>query len=158
MLCQESLLGGLYGFCYVVFLQGGWLPLVPAALGFVLASGGVLLFDRFNKSDYGQAVYKQMKSLLRIEIEIDQTKVGEQVAEITDTDYFNQLQAQAKELRSQRQVRLSNPDHTPPPVSPSASESAAPPADSSSDNDDYFADLIQKSNRLKPQDQSDEQP
>ncbi|MEM1290249.1 MAG: CHASE2 domain-containing protein [Cyanobacteria bacterium P01_H01_bin.162] len=153
-----GLLGGLYGLCYVAFLQGGWLPLVPAALGFVLASGGVLLLDRFNKSDYGQAVYKQMKSLLRIEIEIDKTKVGEQVAEITDTDYFNQLQAQAKELRAQRQARLSNPDHTPPPVSPSASESAAPPANSPSNNDDYFADLLQKSNRLKSQDQSDEQP
>ena len=153
------LLGGLYGLCYVAFLQGGWLPLVPAALGFVLASGGVLLIDRFNKSDYGQAVYKQMKSLLRIEIEIDKTKVGEQVAEITDTDYFNQLQAQAKELRAQRQARLSNPDlNSSSLASPPASDSVDPPADSFPSNDDYLADLIQKSNRLKSQDQSDEQP
>lgn len=99
------LIGGLYGFCFLIFLQGGWIPLVPPALALVIASVGVVLLDRFNKSDYGQAVYKQMKSLLRLEIEIDKTKVGEQVAEITDTDYFNRLQAQARELRERRRTQ-----------------------------------------------------
>jgi len=147
------LLGGLYGLCYALFLQGGWIPLVPPALALGLASGGVVLLDRFNKSDYGQAVYKQMKSLLRLEIEIDKTKVGEQVAEITDTDYFSKLQAQAKELRERRQNQATRPatedaTSTPSPTSPADS---APSSDSTPD---YFEDLKQKADRLKPQDES----
>lgn len=155
-----ALLAGLYGICYLFFLQGGWIPLVPAALALGLASGGVVLLDRFNKSDYGQAVYKQMKSLLRIEIEIDQSKVGEQVAEITDTDYFSKLQAQAKELRERRQAKLASPpatDDATTPTGPSqpSTSSASPPARS---QEDYFNDLKQRADRLKNGDDSEPSP
>ncbi|MDB9529436.1 CHASE2 domain-containing protein [Oscillatoria sp. CS-180] len=144
------LLGGLYGVCYLFFLQGGWIPLVPPALSLLLASGGVVLLDRFNKSDYGQAVYKQMKSLLRLEIEIDQTRVGEQVAEITDTDYFARLQSQAKELRDKRSgaattnSQKSGDDR---PTRPSSTPSQD--ADSTISVDDYVDSLKQKARNMK---------
>jgi hypothetical protein len=151
------LVGGLYGICYVIFLQGGWIPLVPPALALILASGGVVLLDRFNKSDYGQAVYKQMKTLLRLDIEIDKTKVGEQVAEITDTDYFNQLQAQAKELREKRQANIRAARH--PGNAPVHSEAPKPHDDdkaTASDNvDDYVEQLKQRASRLRSTDPSD---
>lgn len=143
------LLGGLYGICYIVLLQGGWIPLVPAALALGFASGGVVLIDRFNKSDYGQAVYKQMKSLLRIEIDIDHTKVGEQVAEITDTDYFSKLQVQAKELRERREQRASGsltPDQPTPPSEVEAQGESDQPIAST---DDYLQSLKEKAERFK---------
>jgi CHASE2 domain-containing sensor protein len=153
------LVGGLYGICYVIFLQGGWIPLVPPALALVLASGGVVLLDRFNKSDYGQAVYKQMKTLLRLDIEIDQTKVGEQVAEITDTDYFNQLQAQAKALREKRQAgtMASRSTDKVPGHSESSHQRDSDNANAKAvDNvDDYVNKLKERASRLKSHDQSD---
>ena len=156
------LLGGLYGLCYGLFLQGGWIPLVPPALALGLASGGVVLLDRFNKSDYGQAVYKQMKNLLRLEIEIDKTKVGEQVAEITDTDYFNKLQVQAKELRERRQANLNHPTTDDSAADdPAADQLPTPPADAAPSPDrtpDYFDDLKQKANRLKSPGESESRP
>ncbi|MGF1460776.1 MAG: CHASE2 domain-containing protein [Leptolyngbyaceae cyanobacterium] len=158
-----ALVAGLYGVCYLLFLQGGWIPLVPAALALGLASGGVVLLDRFNKSDYGQAVYKQMKSLLRLEIEIDQSKVGEQVAEITDTDYFSKLQAQAKELRERRQSLTSR---AMPPArieKPGASTegAAAPPTGPASTPDitssqAFIDSLKQQADRLKTPDDDTE--
>ena len=148
------LLGGLYGICYALFLQGGWIPLVPAALALGLASGGVVLLDRFNKSDYGQAVYKQMKSLLRLEIEIDHSKVGEQVAEITDTDYFNKLQAQARELRERRQAATGQPPSPPQAESPSSPTAADAPPPSPDSSQAYLDDLKQRAQRLKSPDES----
>lgn len=144
-----ALLGGLYGICYVILLQGGWIPLVPAAVALGLASGGVVLLDRFNKSDYGQAVYKQMKSLLRLDIDIDHTKVGEQVAEITETDYFTQLQAQAKELRERRQSTIAKgapSDDTIAPAVPEDHSDSSPPTAST---DDYLQSLKAKADRFK---------
>lgn len=38
------LTGGLCGICFVVFLQGGWIPLVPALLAFVITGGGVTYY------------------------------------------------------------------------------------------------------------------
>ncbi|MCP2729429.1 CHASE2 domain-containing protein [Symplocastrum sp. BBK-W-15] len=37
----------LYGSCWILFLQGGWVPLIPAALALVIAGGCVMVFDRF---------------------------------------------------------------------------------------------------------------
>jgi adenylate cyclase len=144
-----ALLGGLYGICFVILLQGGWIPIVPAALALGFASGGVVLLDRFNKSDYGQAVYKQMKVLLRLDIEIDHSKVGEQVAEITDTEYFNTLQAQAKELRARRQAKKTSLPPGTPPAAPVTSDKNANDSQSTASTDDYLQNLKQKAERFK---------
>ncbi len=140
------LLGGLYGSCYLLLFQGGWIPVVPPALSLALAAGGVILLDRFNKSDYGQAVYKQVKSLLRLEIEIDQTIVGKQVNEITETEYFSSLQQQARQLRK----RSENP--SPPDVATPKQTSESSPEPEAAATDDYFENLKREARRLKKTD------
>ena len=145
------LLGGLYGGCYFLLLQGGWIPLIPAALALALAAGSVVLLDRFNKSDYGQAVYKQMKSLLRLEIEIDQTSVGKQVTEITETEYFASLQQQAQQLRNRgKQQSASGSSRVP------KKKVQSPKSETVADLDDYFDNLKQEARRLKETNSSQE--
>ncbi|MEM0980961.1 MAG: CHASE2 domain-containing protein, partial [Cyanobacteria bacterium P01_H01_bin.58] len=93
--------GSLYGICWLVFTSGGWIPLVPPIFTFVGTAVGIVSLDRFNNSAYGQNVYRKVKTFLRLEIEIDEGKVGEQVSEIVETDYFRDLQAKAKAIRKQ---------------------------------------------------------
>lgn len=136
-----AMIGGLYGSCYVLFLQGGWIPWVPPAVTLILAAGGVVLVDRFNKSDYGKAVYRQVKSFLKLNIEIDETRVGEQVAEITETQYFSDLQQRARDLRQKREQ-----PSPPPAASPQASDEMF---------DDYLGGLRQHAKRLQPRSAED---
>jgi CHASE2 domain-containing sensor protein len=128
--------GGLYGGCFWALQQGIWVPMVPAALGGALGAIGVVLVDRFKQSAYGQAVYRQVKSFLRLKIDIDESRVEQQVAEITESDYFNQLQQRARNLRQQRDDTLKDearpapsPDSTPLADPVESASSARPPAD-----------------------------
>ena len=93
--------GSLYCLCLVIFFQSGWVPLVPPLLTFIGTAVGVVLLDRFNNSSYGQQVYRKVKNLLNLEIEIDEEKIKEQVSEITETEYFRGLQDTVKRLRNQ---------------------------------------------------------
>jgi CHASE2 domain-containing sensor protein len=93
-------LTGLYSVSLVLFMQGGWIPLVPAAITFVGTAVGVVLLDRFSRSDYGQQVYRKVRTFLRLEIEIDEEKLEKQVSEITDTEYFRNLQDKVKRIRA----------------------------------------------------------
>lgn len=43
-------LGGLVGCCYVLYLQAGWIPLIPAAIALVGASVIVVLYKRFHEA------------------------------------------------------------------------------------------------------------
>jgi adenylate cyclase len=90
---------GLYGISLAIFFQGGWIPVVPAALTFLGTAVGVVLLDRFNNSAYGQQVYRKVKTLLHLDIEIAEDKLEKQVAEITESDYFRDLQDKVKSLR-----------------------------------------------------------
>jgi len=49
-------------------------------------------------------VAKTVKKLLRINIEIDETQKEEQVAQITETDSFQEIQIRADQLRRRRQI------------------------------------------------------
>ena len=142
------LLSSLYGTCYLLFLYGGWIPLVPPAVALALAAGGVVLIDRFNKSDYGKAVYKQMKSLLRLDIAIDSSKVGQQVAEITETEYFASLQKQARQLRQNRQTSSTTSETG----IPKKKNCPQPKPDTPTNMEDYFDDLKREARRLKSSD------
>lgn len=138
--------GSLYGICFVLFTQGGWVPLVPAGMTLIGTAIGVVLIDRFNRSSYGRAVYRQVKHLLKIEI--DTTQVERQVAEITETDYFNALQARAQVLRQQKTDPNRHPD------SPKSSRPADQEVDGQAtsptepetraDLDDFLANLKRK--------------
>jgi CHASE2 domain-containing sensor protein len=161
----------VYGVSWLLFTQGGWIPLVPAAIALMGTAGGVVLLDRFNKSDYGQTVYRQVKTLLKIDIEIDQEKRQKQVAEITETDYFQDLRKTAKSMRNRRTRPLAD-------TSTATGSSASHGADSSDSNltdsdlkarreeddllknNDYLAELQQaakglKNRRIKPIDELD---
>lgn len=93
------LIGGTaYGIALALFSSGTWIPIFPALVSIGMASGGVVLVDRFNNSAYGRQVVKKVKTLLHIDI--DQEKLEKQVSEITETDYFQELKSKAKTLRS----------------------------------------------------------
>ncbi|NEQ33390.1 MAG: CHASE2 domain-containing protein, partial [Leptolyngbya sp. SIO4C5] len=79
------LTGLIYGGAWLLFIEGGWIPLVPPLVSLLVAATGVILVDRFSHSSYGQAVYRQVQNLLRLNIEIDTAKVDRQVAEISET-------------------------------------------------------------------------
>lgn len=50
----------LYGSCWFIFQQGGWIPLVPAFLGGLLSGGGVLLQRRLYLSESKQSESNQL--------------------------------------------------------------------------------------------------
>ena len=156
--------GTLYGVCVLVLVStGGWIPLVPAGLGAGLAAVGVALGDRFNKSAYGQAVYRQVKSLLRLNIEIDMDQVEQQVSEITESEYFNQLQQRAQDLRHHRDGQQSAPKDPRPNAPPTPSETAPKQeqsaADTAAQTAAYFDALREERNRVqRPNAPANEKP
>ncbi|MBE9050743.1 CHASE2 domain-containing protein [Nostocales cyanobacterium LEGE 11386] len=85
----------LLGSTYIIFLQAGWIPLIPSALGLLATAIGVVLIDR-----YAATIVKTVKGFLKINIDIDEEKKEEEVAAITESDYFLELQQKAKDLRS----------------------------------------------------------
>ncbi|ARV57809.1 hypothetical protein BZZ01_03430 [Nostocales cyanobacterium HT-58-2] len=95
-------LASLFAVCFGFFVLGGWIPLVPSGFAFLVTAGSVVLADRFNKTGYTQAIYARVKDALKINIKIDQSKKERQVAKITQTDYFQNLQKKGKELRNKR--------------------------------------------------------
>jgi adenylate cyclase len=139
---------GLYGSGLLLLSQGGWVPLVPPALTLILAAGGVVLVERFNQSTYGQAVYRQVKTILKIDIDIDEEKVERQVAEITETDYFNQLQQKARELRTGTGPKSGSASIAAPKANGSSTQ-PAPPAET--EDIDYLSQLQQKAKSFKAQ-------
>lgn len=95
----------LLGGTYVIFLQAGWIPLVPPTLGLLATAGGVVLIDR-----YAATIVKTVKGFLKINIDIDEDKKDEEVAAITESDYFLELQQKAKDLRNREHQSTSTPD------------------------------------------------
>lgn len=91
--------GTLYGVGLLLFFDGLWMPVVPPLFNFIGTAVGIVLLDRFNNSTYGQTVYRKVKTFLKLEIEIDEDKLEKQVTEITESDYFRELQDTVKTLR-----------------------------------------------------------
>ncbi|HEY9623063.1 MAG TPA: CHASE2 domain-containing protein [Crinalium sp.] len=103
---------GLVALCYLLFLQGGWIPVIPPAIALVTSAIGVILVDRAHKGGYTQAVYEQVREqvqvILKPKIEIDEEKRAKQVAEITESGYFQDLVQRAKVIREQRAASQKN--------------------------------------------------
>jgi CHASE2 domain-containing sensor protein len=106
LLAEGIGVGVLCAICYILFLLGGWIPLVPPAIALLGSAIGVILVERANREGYTQALYEQVrnqvKGVLKPKIEIDQEKRAKQVAEITETSYFQDLVQRAKEIREKR--------------------------------------------------------
>jgi len=87
----------LYGTCYLLFSSSGWVPLVPPALALVTTAVIVVLIER----GYAKAIVQNVKKVI-LNIEIDEEKKQQQVAEITQTESFSELEKKAEELRKNR--------------------------------------------------------
>ncbi|HEY9622877.1 MAG TPA: CHASE2 domain-containing protein, partial [Crinalium sp.] len=148
------------GICFGILTQTGWIPLVPPALALIGTAGGVLLFDRFDKA--AQAIYKGIKGFLKIDIDIDEAKKEEQVAQITDSTYFQFLEQRADELRNQKlgtppaSLKQSIPPRITQEDPPSPLSSPPPPSSHSpsskpaqAEEIDYLQQLQQKSEQQR---------
>ncbi|MBH8566322.1 CHASE2 domain-containing protein [Nostoc sp. CENA67] len=101
-------IAGLFGSAYIIFLQAGWIPLIPPALGLLITAVGVVLIDR-----YAATIVKTVKGFLKINIEIDEAKKDAEVAAIAESDYFLELQQKAKDLRNRDNKEVSPTATTP---------------------------------------------
>ncbi len=113
VLAEGVLWGTLTATSYGLFGMGIWVPLPPALLASAIAAMGTLLLDRAQRTGYSQAFYEQTRSKLKgvfaPDIAVDQSKRDQQVAEITNTTFFKELQQRAREIREQRDQRSSKP-------------------------------------------------
>lgn len=92
----------LVGTSYLIFIQAGWIPLVPPLIGLLASITSVVLIDR-----YAATIVKTVKGFLKINVEIDEKKKNEEVAAIVESDYFLDLQQKAKGLRSRDKNEIS---------------------------------------------------
>ncbi len=92
-----AILSGCCAIGFGIFLLGGWVPVAAPALALILTGGSIVSADRFNKAGYGKAISDRVKQVFKIEI--DQAKKEQQVAEITESDFFKELQQKKDKLR-----------------------------------------------------------
>ncbi len=84
--------------CFGFFLQGAWIPLIPSVFAFTATVGSIIFVER----GYTQTIYTRVKSALKIDIEINHSKKEYQVAEITQTEYFQNLKQKGKDIRNKK--------------------------------------------------------
>ncbi len=150
-LTAGSAIAVLVGASYGLVLVAVWVPLVPPVLAIVGTALGVVLVDR-----YSQAIYEGVKKgLLKLNIEIDQGKKEEEITAITETEYFQNLQEKARELRKQKNNPSLDGDS---PESDEAKEEEPTEQESESIPEaDYFLKLQQKAKKYrKKEDNSSE--
>ncbi|MBD2014527.1 CHASE2 domain-containing protein [Microcoleus sp. FACHB-53] len=158
--------GVLYGVTYVLFLNSGWVPLVPPMIGLVATAITVVLIER----GYAKAIYQGVKKLV-LNIEIDEEKKQQQVAAITETESFAELQQKAAELRKNRRRNREvdnasesgkEPDEIIPireeaePIEIEKNEVTPTPQDAevpAAEEDDYLKQLQKRGRRLRKNDQ-----
>ena len=86
-----------YGLPYLLFLQGGWIPLVPSAIALLMTAAGVGFIDRATKAGYTQAIYEQLREQLVLG-----GKLGaEQGQKARQADYLEDLVRRARSIRQQ---------------------------------------------------------
>ncbi|MFM7407916.1 MAG: CHASE2 domain-containing protein [Cuspidothrix sp.] len=85
----------LVGSTYLAFISAGWIPVVPPLLGLLATGTSVVLIDR-----YAATIVKNVKGLLSIKIDIDESKKEEEVSAIIQSDFFMGLEQKAEKIRS----------------------------------------------------------
>ncbi len=131
--------GVLYGTCDVLFANAGWIPLVPPTASLLTTAVIVMLIER----GYAKAIYQNVKKVI-LNIEIDEERKKQQVAEITETDAFAELEKKAEELRKRRNRRERKPGEN--------SETSQPVEPKIEAEDDYFEQLQKRGEKLKNSD------
>ncbi|MBW4497511.1 MAG: CHASE2 domain-containing protein [Oscillatoria princeps RMCB-10] len=141
-LVSISALGVLFATSFGLFVRGGWLPVVSPAIALIASAGSVVLADRFNKAGYPQAIANRVKQVFKVEIDL--TKKEREVAEITESETFKELQRKARELRG-RERQDSQAGVAPTAGEPASNQHAAAA-------DDYFGPPRQKGKQLEAKD------
>jgi phage gp16-like protein len=138
--------GVLYGTCYVLFSSSGWVPLLPPALALVTTAVIVTLIEK----GYAKAIVQNVKKII-LNIEIDEEKKQQQVAAITETESFAELEKKAEELRQSRRrdrrtkkTPLPNNDTTEATPTPQDVEPRA-----ELEEDDYLEQLQKRGKKLR---------
>ena len=109
----------------------------------ILTGGSIVSADRFNKAGYGKAISDRVKQVFKIEI--DQAKKEQQVAEITESDFFKELQQKRDKLRvSKKETSEKVPSQ---PQEITAGDPELPLAESHAD--EYLAQLQEKAKQQK---------
>jgi len=136
----------LFGCCagsFGIFLLGGWVPVAAPVIALIVTGGSIVSADRFNKAGYGRAISDRVKQVFKIEI--DQAKKDQQVAEITESDFFKELQQKRDKLRVSKQETSEKVDSQAQEITVGASE--FPEAESQAD--EYLAQLQVKAKQQK---------
>lgn len=138
-----AMLSGCCAIGFGIFLLGGWVPVAAPALALILTGGSIVSADRFNKAGYGKVISDRVKQVFKIEI--DQAKKEQQVAEITESDFFKELQQKKDKLRISKQETSEKVPSEPQEITASTPE--LPKAESQTDED--LAQLQEKAKQQK---------
>lgn len=143
--------GALYGSCYLLFSNAGWMPLVPPALALVTTAVIVVLIEK----GYANAIVQNVKKVI-LKIDIDEDKKQQQVAAITETESFAELEKRAEQLRNNRR-RERRSKNTPVEENNQTQETTPTPQQlepaASTQTDDYFEQLQQRGEKLRNTDE-----
>ncbi len=119
------------------------MPVAAPALALILAASSIVSADRFNKAGYGKAIKERVKQVFKIEI--DQAKKDQQVAEITQSDFFIELQQKKDKLRISKQETSEKAPCEPQEITARVPELPKP----ESQTDEYLALLQEKAKQQK---------
>ncbi len=139
-LLVAAALGILGGICWVLFLGAGWIPLVPPALGVAIAAVSVVFVK------YGKAIYQVVKKVI-IDIQIDEEKKQRELAAITESESFRELEQKAEALRTNRKRERSRDRRS------RKAFLDTPPISQPAEEEDYFQQLQAKGQSLKNSDE-----
>ena len=138
-----AMLSGCCAISFGIFLLGGWVPVAAPTLALILAGTSIVSAERFNKAGYGKAIRDRVKQVFKIEI--DQTKKDQQVAEITQSQFFIELQQKKDKLRGSKQETSEKAASEPQEITDRVPELPKP----ESQTDDYLVQLQEKAKQQK---------
>ena len=138
-----AMLSGCCAISFGIFLLGGWVPVAAPALALILTGTSIVSADRFNKAGYGKAIRERVKQVFKIEI--DQAKKDQQVAEITESDFFKELQQKKDKLRISKQETSEKAPSEAQEITARVPELPKP----ESQTDEYLAQLQEKAKQQK---------
>ncbi|MBW3584788.1 MAG: CHASE2 domain-containing protein [Cyanobacteria bacterium 0813] len=138
-----AMLSGCCAIVFGIFMLGGWVPVAAPALALIVTGGSIVSADRFNKAGYGKAISDRVKQAFKIEI--DQAKKEQQVAEITESDFFKELQQKKDKLRISKKETSEKASSEPQEITAGAAE--LPKAESQTE--EYLAQLQEKAKQQK---------
>ncbi|MEG3897989.1 MULTISPECIES: CHASE2 domain-containing protein [unclassified Microcoleus] len=138
-----AILSGCCAISFGIFLLGGWVPVAAPVLALILTGGSIVSADRFNKAGYGKVISDRVKQVFKIEI--DQAKKDQQVAEITESDFFKELQQKKDKLKVSKKESSEKVPSDPQEITASNAELVK----GQSQADEYLGQLQEKAKQQK---------